>query len=208
MAFDEVRLPEGIDYGMTGGPEFMTIIQEGYAGHEQRLSSWTVERCSWNITKTLLDQTEIDAIKAFFRARKGKARGFRFKDWIDYQITAGNIGTGNGANRVFQARKQYTSSVTYSRTITKIVSATYSVFVDGVLKVEGANPGGDYTIDVNTGIVTFNTGKAPASSKAVTLTCEFDVPVRFDVDKLDITVTEGNNYEIQNLPIVEIRDIS
>ena len=79
--------------------------------------------------------------------------------------------------------------------------------MNAVLKVEGANPGGDYTVNYNTGIVTFNVGKAPGAV-AVTATFEFDVPVRFDTDQLDITVDEYNRYSVNSLPIIEIRDIA
>jgi uncharacterized protein (TIGR02217 family) len=59
----------------------------------------------------------MDAVIAFFYARAGKARGFRFKDWKDYQATSEavvSIGSGN-----FQLVKRYASgSQTYIRTIT------------------------------------------------------------------------------------------
>ena len=44
------------------------------------------------------------------------------------------------------------------------------------------------TVDHVTGIVTFLAGHIPAASAAITAGYEFDVPVRFDSDKLDINI--------------------
>jgi len=205
-SFDEVQLPTDIDYGFTGGSRFSTKVLQGFSGWEQRFSNWSKARLKYNLSKSVQDQTLIDAIIAFFNARQGKGRGFRFKDWSDYQITTGNIGTGTGAALTFQIYKRYSSGgVNYDRTIKKIVAATVSVFVNGVLKVEGANPGGDFQLNYNTGLVTFNAGKAPPNGQAVTVTCQFDVPVRFDTDDLDITSDAYDNYSIASLPLVEVR---
>lgn len=207
MAFDEIRLPDDIDYGFTGGPKFSTKVLTGFSGWEQRFVNWAKARLEWNISKSVQDQTLIDVVIAFFNARQGRGRGFRFKDWTDYRITAQSIGTGTGALLVFQIYKRYTSGgVNYDRTIKKIVAASVSITVNGVAKIEGANPGGDYTVAYNTGIVTFNAGKAPPNTQVVAITCEFDVPVRFDTDKLDVTNDTGfDNYSISSLPIVEVR---
>ena len=46
---------------------------------------------------------------AFFRARKGRAFGFRFKDWNDYQALAETFGTGDETTRTFQPTRGYSS---------------------------------------------------------------------------------------------------
>lgn len=207
MAFDEVRLPDDIDYGFTGGPKFNTKVLPSFSGWEQRFVNWAKARLEWNISKSVQDQTLIDAVIAFFNARQGRGRGFRFKDWTDYKITLQQIGTGTGALLIFDTYKRYSSGgVNYDRSIKKLVNGTVFVYVNDVLKVEGANPGGDFQVNYNTGRITFNAGKAPGNGLSVKITCEFDVPVRFDTDKLDVTNDAGfDNYSISSLPIVEIR---
>jgi uncharacterized protein (TIGR02217 family) len=206
MSFDEVRLPDDIDYGFTGGPRYSTKVLIGFSGYEQRVANWSKARLRYSLSKSVQDQAAVDVILAFFNARQGKARGFRFKDWGDYKITNQTIGTGTGALLTFQIYKRYTSGgVNYDRTIKKIVSGTVSVTVNGVAKIEGANPGGDFQVNYNTGLITFNAGKAPPNTQPVNVTCEFDVPVRFDTDDLDITADAYDNFSISSLPLIEVR---
>lgn len=207
MAFVEVQFPTDIEYGFTGGSKFSTRILPAASGYEQRLANWTKARLRYNLSKGVQDQTLIDAVIAFFNARQGRAHGFRFKDWTDYKITAQAIGTGTpGGLLTFQIYKRYSSGgVNYDRTIKKIVATSVSVTVNAVAKIEGANPGGDYTVNYNTGLITFNAGKAPGNGLSVAVTCEFDVPVRFDTDELNVAQDAFENYSIADLPIIEVR---
>jgi Conserved hypothetical protein 2217 (DUF2460) len=61
------------------------------------------------------------------------------------------------------------------------------------------------TVDHATGIVTFLAGHIPASGAAITAGFEFDVPVRFDSDRLEINVQGVHHGAIPSIPIVEIR---
>jgi uncharacterized protein (TIGR02217 family) len=53
----------------------------------------------------LKKQAQIDELVAFFRARRGKAYGFRFKDWTDHKATGQLLGTGDDALTQFQLVK-------------------------------------------------------------------------------------------------------
>ncbi len=75
------------------------------------------------------------------------------------------------------------------------------VAVAGVVKSSGT----DYTVDHTTGLVTFVAGQIPAAGEAVTAGFEFDVPVRFDTDRLDVNLSGFEHGAIPNIPIVEIR---
>jgi uncharacterized protein (TIGR02217 family) len=105
--FHEVRFPDNIAYGATGGPEFAATVVVTGAGHEQRNVDWAEARGRWDVGSGLKNQEQLDELIAFFRARKGKAYGFRFKDWTDYKATDQLIGTGDGAIKTFQLVKRY-----------------------------------------------------------------------------------------------------
>ena len=75
--FHEVRFPDNIAYGATGGPEFATTVVVTGAGHEQRNVDWAEARGRWDVASGLKNQQPLDELIAFFRARKGKAYGFR-----------------------------------------------------------------------------------------------------------------------------------
>jgi uncharacterized protein (TIGR02217 family) len=122
--FHEVRFPDNIAYGATGGPEFATTVVVTGAGHEQRNVDWAEARGRWDVASGLKKQAQIDELIAFFRARRGKAYGFRFKDWTDYKATRQLLGTGDDALTQFQLVKLYPSgSVSEVRTITKPVAS-------------------------------------------------------------------------------------
>ena len=90
--FHEVRFPDNIAYGATGGPEFATTVVATGSGHEKRNVNWSEARGRWDVASGLKKQAQIDELIAFFRARRGKAYGFRFKDWTDYGATGQLLG--------------------------------------------------------------------------------------------------------------------
>jgi uncharacterized protein (TIGR02217 family) len=47
--FHEVRFPDNIAYGATGGPEFATTVVATGAGHEKRNVNWAQARCRWDV---------------------------------------------------------------------------------------------------------------------------------------------------------------
>jgi uncharacterized protein (TIGR02217 family) len=198
MAFIETRFPTDISYGSGGGPEYSTDIVISQSGYEQRNSNWSQARARYNVAHGIKTQAQLNTLIAFFRARKGMADGFRFKDWTDFSATAQPIGTGNGTQTIFQLVKSYTSgSVTESRIISKPVTGTVSIYANAVLQTTG------YSLNTADGKITFST--APASGVAITADFEFDVPVRFDTDRLSATLDTYGSNSWNDIPLVEIR---
>ncbi len=195
--FSEARFPEDISYGSAGGPVYSTDIVSSAAGHEKRNSNWAQARAVYNVAHGVKSKAQLDALIAFFHARKGRAEGFRFKDWGDYQVINQPIGTGNGTQTDFQLVKSYASGdSTTLRTITKPVEGSVSMYLDGVLTQ-------NVTVDSATGIVSFNS--APASGTTISADCEFDVPVRFETDQLAARLDDYGLYSWGDIPLVEIR---
>lgn len=199
MSFDEIRFPVDISYGAMGGPEYSTDIVMLDNGFEKRNINWSVSRGRWNVSHGVKTKTQFDELLSFFRSRRGKAIGFRFKDWMDYQGVNQNIGTGNGSTVAFQLRKSYVSLTTTYRDIFKPVDGTVLIYVNSVLKTEGT----DYTIDYTTGIVTFSS--APSSGLAITSDYEYDVPVRFDTDIFNGVIDTFDGYSLNDIVLVELR---
>jgi len=196
--FHEVRFPDNIAYGATGGPEFATTVVVTGAGHEQRNVNWAEARGRWDVGSGLKNQQQLDEMIAFFRARKGKAYGFRFKDWTDYKATAQLLGTGDGDQTQFQLVKRYPSgSVIEVRTVTKPVAGTVRIYKDGIEQLSG------WSVNVTTGLITFTT--APAAGVEITADFELDVPVRFDTDHMAVTIETYKLHRWQQIPIVELR---
>lgn len=196
--FVEVQFPTDISYGAKGGPGFSTDVVETFSGREQRNINWSQARSRYNAASGVKSESQWAALIAFFRARRGKAIGFRYKDWSDYKGSNEAIGTSDGSTTDFQLVKIYTSgAVAVSRTIAKPVSGTVKIYVDSILQNSGVS------VDTATGIVTFDT--APGSGDAITADFEFDVPVRFDTDELDISVDAYDAGRWDAIPLVEVR---
>ena len=207
MAFHEVRFPDNISRGARGGPERRTQIVELASGDEERNASWADSRCRYDVAYGIRRADDLAAVVAFFEARNGRLHGFRYKDWADYKsappsqaITATDqqIGTGTGSQQTFQLAKRYTSGAqTWVRTITKPVTGTVRVALGMVEQMSG------WTVDTTTGVVTFTA--APAGGVIVRAGFEFDVPVRFDSDTLDVTLDFERLGSITSIPLLEIR---
>lgn len=220
MTFHEVRLEKKYCFGATGGPMFKTTVMERSSGHEQRNIQWSQIRGRWDISYIGKEQTDTDALKAFFYARQGRAHGFRFKDWADYTLTRQAIGTTDGVTTTFQIYKRYSSgSINFDRPLTKIVAnadaeTDLRVWVNNVEIMEGVGAG-QYAVNRNTGIITLGASVigagSPVSAFTVEAECEFDVPVRFDTDHFQTSIVNGDTtgriYTMSSIPIVEIRDI-
>ncbi len=198
MTFHEVRFPDDIAYGASGGPAYSTSVVATASGFEQRNANWSAARGKWDVSSGLKQQAQLDLLIAFFRARKGKAYGFRFKDWTDYRATGQLLGTGDGATKVFQLVKAYASGAgSEARTITKPVLGSVVPYLGGVKQTSG------WSINTVTGVLTFSV--APTQGVVVTADFEFDVPVRFDTDSMDVTIENFNLNQWSSIPIVEIR---
>lgn len=198
MAFDETRFPDHISYGSSGGPGFNTTVIELSSGYEQRNINWSAARARYNVAHGIKSRADMNELLAFFRARRGKARGFRFKDWADFVIDDQIIGTGNGVLQQFQIIKTYTSGgQTYTRAINKPVSGTLSFTVNATTPPA-------HTVNYNTGIITFSSA-VPDTHVILVTSCEFDVPVRFDTDDMDATHDFFETQSWPNINIVEVR---
>ena len=207
MAFHEVRFPDNIGRGARGGPERRTQIVELASGDEERNASWANSRRRYDVAYGIRRADDLAAVVAFFEARNGRLHGFRFKDWADYRSglpsqppgpTDQALGTGDGATTAFQLVKRYASgSQTWVRTIAKPVAGSVTVALNGAPQASG------WSVDTTTGVITFTT--APGLGVAITAGFEFDVPVRFDTDALDVTLDLERLGSITSIPLLEIR---
>ena len=211
MAFHDVRFPSDISLGATGGPERRTEIVVLGSGHEERNTRWADSRRRYNAGYGVKTRDDLHAVIAFFEERRGRLHGFRWKDHADFKSVGPQssvsaldqaIGTGDGTSAGFQLKKTYGSAFApWARDIAKPVAGTVQVAVAGAVKSEGTH----FTLDMASGLVTFTPGNIPGAGEAVTAGFEFDVPVRFDTDVLDVNLSRFQAGAVPAIPIVEIR---
>ena len=207
--FHEVRFPLRLSLSTSGGPVRRTDIVRLTNGREQRNQRWRDARRRYDAGSGVRTVDDLYALTSFFEARRGQLHGFRFQDPVDSRSSAPSgavsatdqpIGVGDGERRSFQLVKVYGDAGGATvRTIAKPVEGSVIVAVGGeVVPEEG------FTVDAVTGLVTFPPGSEPPAGAAVTAGFRFDVPVRFDIDRLDVNLTAFRAGQIPSVPLVEI----
>lgn len=208
MAFHEVRMPARLAFGSTGGVERRTEIVTLASGHERRSSPWALGRRRYLIGANLRSLDDLAAMTAFFEARRGRLYGFRFRDFADCRsgapasaITALDqmLGQGDGARTRFQLMKRYGEGAqAVERPIAKPVAGSVRVAVNGAALSPDA-----FVADETTGQVTL--AVPPDPEAAVTAGFEFDTPVRFDTDRIEVTLESFGAGRMAAAALIEVR---
>lgn len=205
MAFHDIRFPDAIAAGAEGGPGYSTAIAEGAGGHEQRNQNWAQPRGAWNVGTGLKDATGIAELIAFFRLRRGRLHGFRFRDWSDYQMPRQAIGTTGAGDATWQIVRTYSDGAYgVDRPITKPVASTVRCWVNGTERGLGT-ASSQFQVNLLTGVITLGSALASTTGQAIEAACDFDVPVRFDIDRLPLRLDAFEIGAIPDIPIIEIR---
>ncbi|MEM9197015.1 MAG: DUF2460 domain-containing protein [Pseudomonadota bacterium] len=209
MSFHEVRFPADISLGSTGGPERRVEIVALANGFEERNAPWAHSRRRYDAGLGVRSLDALAEVIAFFEARGGQLYGFRWKDWADWTSslpsatpapTDQTLGAGDGVQASFRLAKRYLSGpASYDRPIAKPVAGSVRVALDGAELAEGS----DFTVDDQTGWVTFST--PPVNGAALTAGFAFDVPVRFDTDRIATSLSAFEAGDAPSIPVIEVR---
>lgn len=209
MSFHEIRFPASLSFGSVGGPERRTDVVTLANGFEERNTPWAHARRRYDAGLGLRSLDDIEVLIAFFEARQGQIFGFRWKDWSDYKSARPLaeidfrdqvIGLGDGASTQFQLLKSYRSgSNVYQRPIAKPTAGTVRLG----LGQEELQDDIDFTLDASTGTVTLS--YPPEAGIEVVAGFEFDVPVRFDTDRILTSVASFQAGDVPNVPVIEVR---
>jgi uncharacterized protein (TIGR02217 family) len=212
MAFIETpRFPDNISYGSLGGPKYSTTLVIVDSGWEYANINWDNARHEFNVAMGVRSMSELSELIKFFHICRGRAHSFRYKNWLDYKTcnvedTTTNydqiFGVGDGTTKTFQLKKRYElyglDTLVVEKDIKKPVGNTISVSIDFSQKIENTH----FTVDYTTGIVSFIT--APTAGQVLRWGGEFDLPCRFDIDELQISL-DFYEHGSANIPIVEVR---
>ena len=205
QAFDDVAYPLALGRDAGASAEFSTSVMLTASGHERRASHWSDARLHFDVGPGVRSEEELGALLAFFRARRGAARGFRLRDPFDFSSNGMTgepqpddqlLGVGDGQTARFRLCKRYGDGEGQVRAITR-------PRLDSILvSVAGASTF-DWTLEEGGWIVL---GTAPAAGADVRAGFEFDVPVRFASDRLDVSAAAFAAGEAPSVPLVEVRE--
>lgn len=210
MAFlESPRFPDEIAYWASIGPQFRTEVAAGVTGYVQTNPVMPDPLHAVDIAGALREmdiaggtpQYGYKVLRNFFMVLKGRANGFRIKNFWDYQDEGlGVLGTGTGSQTVFQIVKRYTvGALTMDKTIYKPVAGTVGVLANGVVQATG------WTVNTTNGKVTFTV--APANGVVLTCTFQFDLPMMFDRDGFRVRPDPGGLAVVESLTASEYRPV-
>jgi len=207
QAFDDVLYPLALGRDATVIPEFSTSVSVTASGFERRNSLWSNARLRFDVGPGIRSEAELGELIAFYRARRGAARGFRLRDPSDHSSngmvgppTPGDqvLGQGNGTQSDFPLVKGYGGEdEPQVRRITRPVFETIVVSIDNAIQL------GNWSL-LDGGIISFET--PPAAGATIRAGFHFDVPVRFAQDSLEISGASFAAGEAPSVPVVEIRE--
>lgn len=204
-AFHDILFPLRWAFGTTGGPERRTDIVALGSGGEERNTPWAHGRRRYDAGAAMKSLDDLAELVAFFEARRGRLHAFRFRDALDFKSCAPSLavgpndqvlGEGDGARSAFLLRKLYgDSAAQYYRPIAKPVAGSVRVAVNGAETT-------DFSVS-ESGAVIFEA--APAARASITAGFLFDTPVRFDTDRLEVSVEHFNAGRIASIPLIEVK---
>jgi uncharacterized protein (TIGR02217 family) len=210
-AFHEILFPLDIALKSAGGPERKTEIVALGSGREERNARWAHSRRRYDAGYGVKTLDALSQVVAFFEERRGRLHGFRWRDRLDHSSAAPGasispldqiIGTGNGVQADFPLTKLYGAAhAPYPRPIAKPVAGSVRVAVGTVEQAQGTA----FTCDVTTGVVHFLPLHIPAAGALVRAGFQFDVPVRFDTDYLEVDLSAFAAGSVPRIPLVEIK---
>jgi uncharacterized protein (TIGR02217 family) len=208
-SFHDVLFPLAVSFGATGGPERKNEIVQLASGREKRNARIALSRRSYDAGTGVRSLDDLYDVLAFFEARRGSLYAFRFRDPFDMKSCRPDIapgpldqvlGTGDGTRINFPLVKNYgEGALAYARPIVKPVSGTLRVAVAGA----EASPA-DFSYDDVACAVVFAAGAAPTGGQAVSAGYEFDVPVRFDTERIEIGLHSFKAGQIPSIPLMEV----
>jgi uncharacterized protein (TIGR02217 family) len=204
IAFDDVSFPIEIGEDASVAPGFSTNVVTSASGNEFRNANWQQARLRFDAGPGVRSEDDIGALLAFFRTRRGAAIGFRFRDPYDFSSNGmtgsptavdQQIGTGDGSTVRFALRKTYAAGE--ERRITRPVAGSVRIALDGDEVASG------WALET-LGEVVFDS--APGAGVTVSAGFEFDVPVRFAEDRIEVNRATFLAGEAPSVPLVEIRE--
>lgn len=208
MAFHEQRFPLRLSLTSSGGPGRQTDIVSLSNGREARNRRWRFSRRRYDVGSALRSVADLYAVLEFFEARGGQLHGFRFRDPVDFSsarpgeaVTALDqfLGMGDGETAAFPLVKAYGDGAAVERRpVLKPVAGSLRIAVDGVEREDG------FVLDAATGIMTFAAGHVPDDGAEIRAGFEYDVPVRFDTDRIEIDLDAFRAGRIPSIPLIEV----
>jgi uncharacterized protein (TIGR02217 family) len=197
----------GLGWSVTKMPRFAGRIQNALSGRELRVLDQVNPIWTWTLTYSLLRDKwdvraaagpgagydELRTLVGFFLQQQGTFRPFLFDDPTDNKVADQIVGTGDGSVRTFQLVRRmggFDEPITAPNTLS-------AIRCNGVRQDPPV-----YTIDNETGLVTFAT--PPPAGQVIAADFTYRFRVRFAEDSAEF---ENFMYQLWQLKQIKLQSV-
>lgn len=194
---------KGEEWGMTRKQIWSTDVQEAVSGYTVRVGLYPFPRYQWTLSFSILDTTTTDetglaadfqTLFGFLDSLFGRTLPFLYQDEYDHSVTNQSIAVGDGTTTAFQLQRSFGGSV----------CPVFAPIVSGMTVTLNGTPTSAYTLDINTGIITFTT--APGAAVAIAASFSYYWRCFLDDDEgQEFGYFDQNGVEMKKLTFTSCR---
>ena len=196
----------GLAWSVTKTPTFQTRIQRAVSGRELRALDYAFPLWQFTLVFDLLRDNpaagydELRTLMGFFMLCQGAYGTFLFQDPSDNRVTGQRIGIGNASTPVFQLQRTMGAALPSGGFREPIVAPNVvgAVYLDGITQSPET-----YTVDPNSGLVTFN--RAPGSGLTITADYSYYFRCRFIDDSYAFENFMFQLWQLKKLTFISVR---
>jgi len=196
----------GLAWSVTNTPTFQTRIQRAVSGRELRVLDYPYPLWQFALIYDFLRDEpaagfdELRTLLGFFMLCQGAFGTFLFQDPTDCQVTGQQIGIGNASTTVFQLQRAMGTALPGGGFLEPIVAPKLvnAIYFDGITQDPAS-----YSVDPNTGVVTF--GTAPGSGLIITADFSYYFRCRFIDDRYDFENFMYRLWQLKKLTFISVR---
>lgn len=177
--------------------EWNTSLVKFDSGIEQRMQNWNRPLRRWELNWQIIDRTSRNNLLEIFNRSKGIYDTFKLLDDDEYQ---GSLTIPSGTSGAYQLNHDYYSSESETWNEDKTLIVADSITIADYSEVASSPGAGEFTLDDNTGIVTF--GDTLSGDKACTF--QYYFLVRFDFDQIEDKMSDCELFSFDSIPIIEV----
>jgi uncharacterized protein (TIGR02217 family) len=196
----------GLAWSVTKTPTFQTRIQRAVSGRELRALDYPYPLWQFTLVFDLLRDNpaagydELRTLMGFFMLCQGAYGTFLFEDPSDHQVIGQQIGIGNANTTVFQLQRAMGAFLPGGGFLEPVLAPNVvsAVYFDGVTQSPGA-----YSVDPNTGLVTFST--PPGTGLIITADYSYYFRCRFTDDSYAFENFMFQLWQLKKLTFISVR---
>jgi len=205
MALIFPALP-GLAWSVTKTPTFQTRIQRAASGRELRVLDYPYPLWQFALVYDFLRDNpaagydELRTLLGFFMLCQGAFGTFLFRDPSDCQVLRQPIGVGNASTTAFQLQRSMGTALPGGGFLEPIIAPDVvgAIYCNGITQDPST-----YSVDPNTGLVTF--GLAPAVGLIITVDFTYYFRCRFLDDKYDFENFIHRLWQLKKLTFISVR---